>query len=57
VPRRVVKYDRSISAEHGIGETRHNDFLRYTPANKIQLMCQLKQAIDPTNLMNPGKML
>jgi FAD/FMN-containing dehydrogenase len=45
----------SISAEHGIGVSRRA-FLSWTrsPA-ELQLMRALKQALDPNNILNPGK--
>jgi FAD/FMN-containing dehydrogenase len=45
----------SVSAEHGIGLEKR----RYLPlsrsANEIGLMRQLKRALDPHNILNPGK--
>lgn len=47
----------SVSAEHGIGLSKR-DYLSWTrsPA-EIALMHTIKQAIDPLNIMNPGKIL
>lgn len=46
----------SISAEHGIGREK-KPFLHYTRnADEIDLMRRVKQALDPGNLMNPGKL-
>ncbi len=47
----------SISAEHGIGQLKRDELLRYKPAVELDLMRAVKQAIDPRNLMNPGKLL
>ena len=49
--------DGSFSAEHGIGELKRASLLRYKPAVEIELMRQLKRAIDPAGIMNPGKIL
>jgi FAD/FMN-containing dehydrogenase len=46
----------SISAEHGIGIDK-KAYLHYTRNDaEIALMRQLKRALDPANLLNPGKL-
>jgi FAD/FMN-containing dehydrogenase len=51
------KYGGSISGEHGIG-TRKLTYLGYSRDDReIALMGLLKRAIDPKNILNPGKML
>ena len=50
-----AEFGGSFSAEHGIGGLKRDDFLRYTPESRVTLMRAVKAAIDPTNLMNPGK--
>lgn len=53
----VQRYGGSISAEHGIGQLRRAELeLRKSPV-ELDLMRQLKQMLDPENLMNPGKLL
>ena len=47
----------SISAEHGIGQLKREEILRYKSPVEMALMRTLKQAIDPQGLMNPGKVL
>ena len=47
----------SISAEHGLGVLRRDEAARYKPAVEQHLMLAIKQALDPLNLMNPGKLL
>ncbi|GCL62876.1 FAD-binding oxidoreductase [Pseudaquabacterium pictum] len=47
----------SISAEHGLGVLRRDESARYKPAVELRLMQAVKQALDPLNLMNPGKLL
>ncbi|HQU80888.1 MAG TPA: FAD-binding oxidoreductase [Azonexus sp.] len=47
----------SISAEHGIGQLKREELLRYKSPVEIALMRTLKQAIDPQGLMNPGKVV
>ena len=47
----------SISAEHGIGQLKRDELLRYKSPVEVALMRALKQALDPRGLMNPGKIL
>ena len=47
----------SISAEHGIGQLKREELLRYKSPVEMALMRSLKQALDPRGLMNPGKIL
>ncbi|MEH6403460.1 MAG: FAD-binding oxidoreductase [Sneathiella sp.] len=47
----------SISAEHGIGRMKKNELTRYKSDVELRLMRQIKSAIDPQGIMNPGKML
>lgn len=47
----------SISAEHGIGQLKRAELLRYKSPSEMQLMRSIKRAIDPQGLMNPGKIL
>lgn len=47
----------SISAEHGLGVLRRDEAARYKSAVELRLMQSIKQALDPMNLMNPGKLL
>ncbi len=51
----VMELGGSISAEHGIGQLRQAENLHYKSAVEIDLMRKIKAAIDPGNLMNPGK--
>jgi glycolate oxidase len=46
-----------ISGEHGIGLKRRSFFKDVTPRPEYQLLCAVKQALDPKNIMNPGKIL
>jgi len=53
----VAALGGSISAEHGIGRLRRDDLRRYKPAIELELMRRIKQALDPHDIMNPGKVL
>ena len=47
----------SISAEHGIGQAKREDLQHYRGDTEIQLMRAVKAALDPANIMNPGKVI
>ncbi|WP_306607433.1 FAD-binding oxidoreductase [Azonexus sp.] len=47
----------SISAEHGLGQLKREEILRYKSPVEMALMRSIKQALDPHGLMNPGKLL
>ncbi|WP_183300430.1 FAD-binding oxidoreductase [Cupriavidus alkaliphilus] len=47
----------SISAEHGIGVAKRDSLEGYKAPVELDLMWQIKRALDPRNLMNPGKLL
>jgi FAD/FMN-containing dehydrogenase len=47
----------SISAEHGIGLLKRDEILLYKDPVAIDLMWRLKRALDPDNILNPGKVL
>jgi FAD/FMN-containing dehydrogenase len=45
----------SISAEHGIGQVKVGELAHYADPVKMATMRAIKRALDPQNLMNPGK--
>ena len=53
----VERYQGSISAEHGIGSLKRDKLAQYKSPVALGLMRAIKQALDPHNLMNPGRML
>jgi len=53
----VAARNGSISAEHGIGQLKRAKLPDYKSALEMRLMRAIKSAIDPHNLMNPGKIL
>ena len=53
----VEQFAGSISAEHGLGALKRDEIRRYKSAVEIQLMQAIKRALDPQNLMNPGKVI
>jgi FAD/FMN-containing dehydrogenase len=53
----VHRYEGSISAEHGLGALKREEIRRYKSPLEMRLMESIKVALDPLNIMNPGKML
>ena len=47
----------SISAEHGIGQLKLSEFERLAPPGRIHALRAIKHALDPLNIMNPGKLV
>jgi len=47
----------SISAEHGIGQLKREEFARLAPPGRIHALRAIKQALDPLGIMNPGKLV
>ncbi|WP_202814358.1 FAD-binding oxidoreductase [Falsirhodobacter sp. alg1] len=48
------RYDGSISAEHGIGRLKKEDFEARLPDVHRALLTSIKRAVDPHLIMNPG---
>ncbi|WP_428852819.1 FAD-binding oxidoreductase [Imbroritus primus] len=53
----VHAHDGSISAEHGLGQLKREEIVRYKSPLEIRLMQAIKQALDPQGIMNPGKVV
>ena len=53
----VYKYSGSFSAEHGIGQSKRDELPHRKSDVEIELMRTIKKALDPQNIMNPGKIL
>lgn len=52
---RVIALGGTLSGEHGVGITKSGSLgLELDPAT-IQVMRQIKEALDPANILNPGK--
>ena len=47
----------SFSAEHGVGLLKRQYLLKYRSEVEIALMRTLKTALDPGNILNPGKVI
>ena len=57
VHNQVYKYSGSFSAEHGIGQAKREELPLRKSSVEIELMRKIKKALDPKNIMNPGKIL
>jgi FAD/FMN-containing dehydrogenase len=53
----VQAYGGSLSAEHGIGQLKRHALQERKSPVALQLMRQIKQALDPLNLLNPGRVV
>ena len=47
----------SVCAEHGVGQLKAGLLAQYSSPVAIKLMRDIKGALDPAGLMNPGKVL
>ena len=53
----VARYHGSISAEHGVGSLKAGHLPHYKDPVALGLMRAIKQALDPQQIMNPGRVL
>ena len=53
----VLRMGGSISAEHGIGVLKRDELPDVKDKTAIELMRALKAMLDPSGIMNPGKVL
>ncbi|MEG7801710.1 FAD-linked oxidase C-terminal domain-containing protein, partial [Listeria monocytogenes] len=47
----------SIAAEHGVGLIKRDELAHYGDPVGLDLMRRVKAALDPSDLMNPGKVI
>ncbi len=53
----VQAFGGSISAEHGVGSMKVDKLLKHKSPVALQMMRAIKRALDPSNLMNPGRVV
>ena len=53
----VARLGGSYSAEHGVGQLKRGLLARYKDPASLAVMRQIKAALDPNGVMNPGKVL
>lgn len=54
---RVRAYGGSLSAEHGIGQSKIEEFARLAEPARLSALRAIKNAFDPLGIMNPGKLV
>jgi FAD/FMN-containing dehydrogenase len=52
-----MAFGGSISAEHGVGRLKRDELARIRPPAATETMRAIKRAIDPLNIMNPGRVV
>jgi FAD/FMN-containing dehydrogenase len=53
----VARLGGSYSAEHGVGQLKRGLLARWKDPASLAVMRQIKSALDPNGVMNPGKVL
>lgn len=53
----ISKMSGSFSAEHGVGTIKLDAMSKYKSSVELNLMRSLKKTLDPSNMMNPGKVI
>ena len=51
----VLEFGGSTSAEHGIGVLKRDELMQQKGAVALDMMKKIKTALDPDNILNPGK--
>ncbi len=54
---RAQAMDGTCTGEHGIGQGKQKYLVNELGPEAVEMMCTLKRAIDPQNILNPGKIL
>ena len=52
---RALSMDGTCTGEHGIGLHKMDYLVSETGAGAVSMMRSIKHALDPKNIMNPGK--
>jgi D-lactate dehydrogenase (cytochrome) len=55
--RRAISMDGTCTGEHGVGLHKMEFMLAEHGQDALDLMQSLKQAFDPNNILNPGKII
>ncbi len=53
----VTRAGGSISAEHGIGQMKRDELARLADSARLHALRAIKRALDPQDIMNPGKLV
>jgi glycolate oxidase len=55
IAKAAIKVGGTVSGEHGIGTLKMNMYRHEAPTELVKLLLKIKRALDPNNIMNPGK--
>jgi len=53
----VAEFHGSIAAEHGVGQLKVDKIRQHNGAVENDMMISIKRALDPANILNPGKVV
>jgi len=53
----VHAHGGTVSAEHGVGQLKMGEIARFKPPEEMAMLRAVKRALDPHNLMNPGRVV
>jgi D-lactate dehydrogenase (cytochrome) len=53
---RAIRYEGTCTGEHGVGQGKQK-YLQAELGDGVSVMRQIKQALDPDNILNPGKII
>ncbi len=53
---RAIEMDGTCTGEHGVGYGKRQ-FIRHELGEAVDVMASIKQALDPDNILNPGKII
>jgi glycolate oxidase len=53
----AYKVGGRLSGEHGIGAKKVKELEKYTESSELAVMKTIKSAMDPSNILNPGKVI
>jgi FAD/FMN-containing dehydrogenase len=53
----VMQFGGSISAEHGVGSLKLDELEKHKSPVALSMMRAIKTALDPQNMMNPGRVI
>jgi D-lactate dehydrogenase (cytochrome) len=53
---RAIRFEGTCTGEHGVGQGKQK-YLHAELGDGVSVMRQIKQALDPDNIFNPGKII
>lgn len=52
----AIRLGGTITGEHGVGLAKKSFLPKFAGAAQMRVMCELRRALDPNGILNPGKM-